>query len=399
MSKLDVIILPLHRNIDRTISSESYWSLIFLKLISKKYTTKAYVGNISSEGVKFLGTDMINVTTFKLGEDRTIIADLLFYFMLLKYNLKNILRTEIIHHYGSFGFLSGFNLSFMIPRFGRRYIIGPILYPTKEEDDIAIRLGLLKEQHNYNKMLKIIFRLLNKLTLFRSNSIIFDCEETKQIYESNYPFLRKKTVWIIPGGGVDNTTFFPIRSNHYGRKLILGIASNLIKSKNIDKIVSALRFTDSNIILKIAGDGPEKINLSSLVNELNLSNRVSFMGRIMHNELAEFYHELDVYVALSNVPTSVKISVQEAMSCGCAIISGEQLIGENIKESEWGIIVNPDSLEAIKTAINQIYCDRDKLILMKENATKFAQANYSGEAILGNISEVYDSYIVKKDEK
>ena len=53
--KVNVIFLPLHRNIDKTISSESYWALNFLKTVRNQYTVKAYVGNISQEGMEFLG--------------------------------------------------------------------------------------------------------------------------------------------------------------------------------------------------------------------------------------------------------------------------------------------------------------------------------------------------------
>ncbi|MGP6221064.1 glycosyltransferase family 4 protein [Caldiplasma sukawensis] len=397
--KIDIILLPLLRNLDKNISSETYWALTFLKNLSKKYSTKAYVGDISPEGEAFLKSDINHIVSFRLGNDRTVKSDLNYYLLLCKYNLKNIRRVRIIHHFGGFGYMIGINPSFLMPKFRRKYIIGPILYPTHDEPDTAIKLGMLKKEHNYKNFSKKIFNLFNRLTFIRSDLVLFDCEETMEIYAEKYKFLKRKPSRIIPGGGIDRNEFFPKKITPPENRLTLGIASNLVKNKNVDKLILSLQFINKNVFLKIAGDGPEKDFLISLVQKLCLSSRVEFLGKLNHSELPDFYNHIDVYVALSDVPTLVKISVQEAMSCGCAIISGYSLIKENIKECEWGIIVNPNSLEAIKTAINQIYSDRNKLILMKENAAKFAQKNFSNEAIIGKISEVYDSYIVRNDEK
>ena len=392
--KVNVIFLPLHRNIDKTISSESYWSLNFLKTVRNHYTVKAYVGNISQEGIEFLGRDSECIESFGLSSDRILKKDLIFYFFLIKLNLKNIFLCNIVHHFGSFGNFVGFNLSFLLPKLGRKYVIGPLLYPTNDDPDTAIKLRLLTEQHHYSGFSKKLFKLFNKLTLMRSDYIIFDSEETEKIYEKEYGFLKEKKVKIIPGGGIDGEIFYspnPIRLN---TKLKIGVASNLIKSKNIDKLIHSLISINSNFILNIAGEGPELSNLLSITHETNLSEKTNFLGRINHDDLPDFYRDLDVYVALSEGPTMAKISVQEAMSCGCAIISADPIINEKIREEIWGYSVNLSFKDSIDTAMNFLMIDKDKLLAMRKSASLFAKMNFSNPAIFNKFSEIYESYLI-----
>ena len=392
--KVNVIFLPLHRNIDKTISSESYWALNFLKTVRNQYTVKAYVGNISQEGMEFLGKDSECIESFELSSDRILKKDLIFYLFLIKLNLKNIFLCNIVHHFGSFGNFVGFNLSFLLPKLGRKYVIGPLLYPTNNDLDTAIKLGLLTEQHHYSDITKKFFKLFNKLTLMRSDYIIFDSEETEKIYEKEYAFLKKKKVKIIPGGGIDREIFYPPNPISLNTKLKIGVASNLIKSKNIDKLIYSLKHVKSDFILCIAGEGPEKANLLSIIQECGLSEKINFLGRINHDKLSDFYRNLDVYVALSEGPTMAKISVQEAMSCGNAIISADPIIKKRVKEEMWGYSVNMLDQYSIVFAIDSLIADKDKLLLMKKSASEFAKLNFSNLAILDKFSEVYKSNLI-----
>lgn len=391
---VDIIFLPLHRNIDKTISSESYWSLNFLKTVRNQYTVKAYVGNISQEGIEFLGRDSECIESFGLSSDRILKKDLIFYFFLIKLNLKNIFLCNIVHHFGSFGNFVGFNLSFLLPKLGRKYILGPILYPTNDDPDIAIKLGSLTEQHQYGSRSKKLFKLFNRLTLIRSDYIIFDSEETKKIYEKEYSFLKKKKIKIIPGGGIDGGIFYPPDPISLNTKLKIGVASNLIKSKNIDKLIYSLKQVKSDFILCIAGEGPEKDNLLSIIQECGLSEKINFLGRITHDKMSDFYRDLDVYIALSEGPTMAKISVQEAMSCGNAIVSADPMINKRVKEEMWGYSVNILDQYSIAFAIDSLVADKDKLLLMKRSASEFAKLNFSNLVILDKFSEVYKSNLI-----
>jgi hypothetical protein len=89
-----------------------------------------------------------------------------------------------------------------------------------------------------------------------------------------------------------------------------------------------------------------------------------------------------------------KISVQEAMSCGNAIISADPRINKRVKEEMWGYSVNILDQYSIVFAIDSLIADKDKLLLMKKSASEFAKLNFSNLAILDKFSEVYKSNLI-----
>jgi len=391
--KYDVIFLPLHREIGEVIASEVYWALNTFEMIAKEYQSCAYVGRISKNGLKSLGKLSNKIHSFRIDSSRTVINDLVFYLLIFGSGLKNIFSAKIWHHYGSFGYMKGFNPAFFLPKFGKKYVLGPILYPSNDPPDTAVKLGFVRYQHSYGKLASLLFSLLHKLTLFRSDIIIFDSDDTKGIYLNRFKFLNRKIIRIIPGGGLLDKDFHCYPNAFKEHIPILGIASNLIKRKNIDKLIEAIASANLHVSLKIAGDGPERENIISLVKQLHLNEKVEFLRRIDHSDISSFFNAIDVYVALDNVPTEVKISVQEAMMCGCAVISGESKVKDLVIKKEWGVIVNPNSVSDIGKAINIIYNNSNDLLKMKMNAKLYADEHFSEKAIVNKYKQTYDEVL------
>lgn len=391
--KFDIIFLPLHREIGDIIASEVYWAMNTFEMIAKDYRSRAYVGRISQSASNHLGKLSDNISSYGIDSSRTVMSDLLFYISILRSGLKNIFSASVWHHYGSFGFMKGFNPAFLLPKFGKKYVLGPILYPTNDPPDTAIRLGFIKQQHSYGKFASLFFRVLHTLTLLRSDVIIFDSYDTRNIYMRQFSFVAKKMVKIIPGGGISHRDFYMDPSEMKHKGTILGVASNLIKRKNIDKLIEAVASSDLDISLKIAGDGPEREYLASLVEKYDMDRKVVFIGRIDHSVIRQFYESIDIYIALDDVPSEAKISVQEAMMCGCAVISGESRVKDMALKEEWGYIVNPYSVSGIRIAIGSLSYDPQGLLNMKNNAKRYADEHFSTLAIFKEYKKIYDEVL------
>lgn len=391
--KFDILFLPLHRDIADVIASEVYWALNTFGLISKTFRTKAYVGRLSEKGFEHLGKLSDRVCSYGIDSNRSVRNDFLFYVSIFMTGIKNILSTKIWHHYGSFGYMKGFNPAFLLPKFGKKYILGPILFPTNDPPDTAVKLGFIKNQHTYGRLAGSLFALLHMLTLLRSDVIIFDCYDTRKIYMDRFQFLKRKNIQIIPGGGISDKDFYIDRYISERGDIIFGVASNLIKRKNVDKLIEAIALNNLDVNLKIAGDGPERENLVSMVKKLDLNNKVTFLGRIDHSTIRNFYNSIDVYIALDDVPTEAKISVQEAMMCGCAVISGESNVGNMALKKDWGYIVNPNACNEIKEAITSLCKDTQILLNMKNNATRYAKEKFSSSVISKSFRDIMDEII------
>ena len=102
------------------------------------------------------------------------------------------------------------------------------------------------------------------------------------------------------------------------RSFIILSNRNLLPLYNVSLLIRAIP-----IILKeepktefiIAGDGSEKGNLESEVEQLNVSSSVQFLGRVPHQEMAHLLGQSDIYVSTS-LHDGTSVSLLEALASG-----------------------------------------------------------------------------------
>ncbi len=386
----DIIYLPLHRDMPKNIASEIYWAFVTFHNISSLFNTCGCVGWIDENVVSlFKDKKLINLN---IDHNRTLKNDLKFYMQILKIGILYGKKSKVIHHYGSFGYEMGFNPYFLWPLKNKesKYIVGPILYPTYDDIDTFMQVNNSSKFYKYGFVSRMVFSKLHELTLKNSTTIIYDSTITKNLYERKYNFIREKKSVVMPGGGVDENDFeFKIKKP-LKRALILGIASNLIKRKNVDKIIIAISKRSDEIILKILGNGPEMVNLKNLSKTLGIEEKVEFLGFREHSLINSFYNEIDYYVALDEGPSLCKISLQEAIMSGTPTLSGEPNMGNGIKIEDWGVIVNPKSESSLNIGINELVKNYDKIEEISLKTRFFAEKTVSTKSVINELSKIYN---------
>ena len=386
--KYKVIFLPLHREMGDHIGSEVYWAFNTIRIFKEKIPVIGYVGHSSPESEKLFVEEGLPIKSLGISRDRTFFEDIKFYFRIFLTGIKIHNQTSYLHHYGSFGFKVGWNPVFFLPKFGVKYIIGPIFYPSMDEIDTLNKLFGIRV-HNYSKIVKKFFLFLNLITMLRADILIFEYEKTRELYLKVFKFLKNKQYYIIVGGGISEKDFSYIPRNVNSQKILLGVASNLIKRKNIDKIVSLFPKIPENVELLIANDGPELEKIMELSKKLNVEKRIIFLGRIPRWKLNEFYNKIDIYISLDPFAGSFPPSVQEASMCGCAILSAESDIGNDIKILPWGVLVNPYSNESILKGLNYLIENTERLNIIRQNAYINAKKTFSDKAIEEKLLNIY----------
>lgn len=110
--------------------------------------------------------------------------------------------------------------------------------------------------------------------------------------------------------------------------------------------------------LLIAGDGgtgapsyePE---LRRLAAELGVENHVRFMGRISPGHVAELMSAADVF-CLASTREGCPNVVQEALACGCPVVStGVGGVADMVPSSRYGIIVAPNDAAALEQGLRR----------------------------------------------
>lgn len=136
---------------------------------------------------------------------------------------------------------------------------------------------------------------------------------------------NKSKYFVVPAG-VDTSRFVPgniRRAENQDFKIIT--VCRLASDKNIQCVIKAVRKLSDNgipVVLTIAGEGAFERNLKNLVSELEIEDRVYFVGR--QENIQEWYRESHVFVLPSLYEGFGSVYV-EAMSSGlpCIAISNK----------------------------------------------------------------------------
>lgn len=96
---------------------------------------------------------------------------------------------------------------------------------------------------------------------------------------------------------------------------------------------------------RIAGDGPERPRLESLIEKLTLQKRVTLLGHVARRHLDPLYHTADV-VVLTSRSEGIPIVLMEAMARGKIVLAPAITgIPELVKPGDTGFLYKPGSVE------------------------------------------------------
>jgi glycosyltransferase involved in cell wall biosynthesis len=148
-------------------------------------------------------------------------------------------------------------------------------------------------------------------------------------------FIPSLDIAVIPNG-IDTEKFYPVEMQHPGKPMKLLTVSRLIERKRIDLLIKAVSMAKDmglDVCLNIAGEGNLGGELRKLSRELNVSEKIFFLGRIPSEKMPQIYRENDVFL-MSSSHEGMSNAMLEAMASGLPIITTqcegvEELITDN----------------------------------------------------------------------
>ena len=230
-------------------------------------------------------------------------------------------------------------------------------------------------------------RLIFAFNIKRADGIRVVSQRLKQHLIDNFKISEFK-IYIIPVYSSYPHTVEGKKDYLPHDPFVFFTVARLVPVKNISLQIKAMAGVVKrypNVVLKIAGDGPEKNKLQQLVRGLNLQDKVIFLGQV--REMRNLYKSADVFL-LTSTSEGWGLVVVEAASFGLPIIMTDVgCAGEVILDQENGLIVDSNEEELVaamaglmldekrreslgskaKEAVSNLPTEKENLILYKES--------------------------------
>jgi glycosyltransferase involved in cell wall biosynthesis len=206
---------------------------------------------------------------------------------------------------------------------------------------------------------------------------------------------------IVPIANCFSSDFDRLSLNREKREVPTQIIylSNILESKGIINLLLACErlFEKNDFRLVIAGSPMRdyissemqiKAKFDNVYNSLKRKypNKIDYLGVVSGKEKINLLWDSDVFILPTFYPSEAfPISILEALRAGNYIISTRHnLIPEIVTENN-GILIEPDSVEAIINAIENILYDRDKLSFVQNNNIQYAINNYNEKMYVSKV--------------
>jgi glycosyltransferase involved in cell wall biosynthesis len=169
-------------------------------------------------------------------------------------------------------------------------------------------------------------------------------------------------------------------------------AGRLVVNKGFDTLLKAFARIANDfcgIDLLIVGDGPERDQLTSLANELGLSGRVMFVGRMDRQQISNLYERCHFFVCASPIE-SFGIACLEAMSSGKALIAPKTGGPPEFINDDEGILVDTNKVEDVAEAMRDLLANTTRLKRMGI-ASKLKSLRFTWSSIIEQYLDVYSA--------
>lgn len=171
-------------------------------------------------------------------------------------------------------------------------------------------------------------------------------------------------VSIAPMGVDLQHTFTPRPSPQEHTTLVF--AGRLVEKKGVRHLIEAMPLIKRSIPeirLLVAGHGPLQSELERQVDELDLSDTVTLLGRYHSSELPDIFGQANIAVlpfieAADGDVEGFGLTTVEAMGCGLPVVVGDvPAIHDIVVHRETGYMLSSASAAAIADAIRQLHED------------------------------------------
>jgi glycosyltransferase involved in cell wall biosynthesis len=265
--------------------------------------------------------------------------------------------------------------------------------------DIAVQSGarLFVHFHGYDAS-----RLLRDFAIRKAYSRLFSVA-TGIIAPSRYIGEKlmaagcpSSKLHVVPCG-VDINEFQPVNSDNDGDGARFIAVGRFVPKKAPQRTISAFaqiaaRYPTAT--LDMVGEGSLLTRCKQQVEQLSLSEKVTFHGALPHKAVRSLLASSDIFVQHSVTDDSgdsegLPVAILEGMACGLPIVSTRHSgIPEAVLDEVTGLLVPEGDVEAMAAAMSRLLDDPELIKTMGQAGRRRVVENFNSEASLMKLRDV-----------
>ena len=184
---------------------------------------------------------------------------------------------------------------------------------------------------------------------------------------------------------VDTYFFKPSVEVKINSKFIFLNVAHLDSKKNQAGLIKSFAKQFSGMTkysLIIAGEGPEKENLQTLISSLGVNNQVSLFGRASREEVLTLMQQANCFVLPSHYETFGVVLI-EAMACGLPVLATKSGGQESIiKNDDYGYLCHQNELAEM---LEKMTCQ----VFNSKTIRGYVQKSFSENAVRKKLESIY----------
>jgi glycosyltransferase involved in cell wall biosynthesis len=242
----------------------------------------------------------------------------------------------------------------------------------------------LQPSGNLGFLFNLYKKYVIKSVIRNADNVIVFSDEQKAFIHNTYS-VSDSRISIIANGVGD--AYFTVNKNKIERnnKNLLYVG-RLNAQKRVNILVNMMDMLSKNIHLTIAGDGEDRKGIETLIQNLDLQDRVHLAGQVAATELLKYYADADVIVIASE-NEGMPLALLEAMAAGLPIIGAD---APGIRELivHTGVLVKNPNAENFAKTVTSILGDHKKLETMSEASVRTAR-QYTWSNTVDSLEALY----------
>lgn len=191
----------------------------------------------------------------------------------------------------------------------------------------------------------------------------------------------------LDGKAAEGLNFGALKHLRDQKKLpVVLTVARLHKQKGHAFLLEASKLIPGAIFV-FAGDGPERNYLENYSKELNVQERVVFLG--YRNDIPSLISECDIFV-LPSLFEGLPLTILEAMAAGKPVVASDiPGVDEEVVNNVTGFLVPKENPEALALAINSLLSNPKMASEFGDAAKHRAQKEFSSEKMVESITDLY----------